>query len=180
LAGLSAVLTHDPLQAVRPGGQLAAHFPPEHTSMAPQGLSQLPQWAALVDVSTHVEPHFLKPSSQRMPHTFWMQIASPNAGVSQALSQPPQWRGSLPISTQASAQCWNPSSQSTTQLAPSQRLRPFSGFTHESPQSPQCSRDVATSTQALPHWVRVLGHMSVQPPGAHTSSGAQAVSQSPQ
>jgi hypothetical protein len=53
------VSTQLPLQLAAPFGQSKPQLPAAHTSSAPQGVSQSPQCAASVRVSTHSSPHFV-------------------------------------------------------------------------------------------------------------------------
>ena len=84
-------MTHELLQLVVPPGHAVVHAPPAHTSLAPQALAQLPQWA-LSDCSfTHAPLQLVYPALQAMPHVPPAHTAVPFAGGGQALLQAPQF-----------------------------------------------------------------------------------------
>jgi hypothetical protein len=68
---------------VLPDGQLAAHAPASHTSVAAHAVPQAPQLLGSMLRSTQLSPHFTKPSSHTKPQAPALQVAVALAGTVQ-------------------------------------------------------------------------------------------------
>ena len=90
-----------------PPTQASEHAPAVQTSPAAHSLPHLPQFFALMLVSTHRSPQRVVPPEQTKPQLFTEQTWSVGHGVSQA----PQCAGSLPVFTQLSPHSVSPSPQ---------------------------------------------------------------------
>src|SRR5882724_9659880 len=108
-------------------------------------MSQPPQLAALVLVSTQAEPHSAKPWSQLAPHLPATQTPIPLAGASQLTPQAPQFCASVASSTHADPHSAKPSSHVMPHWLAEQMALPLTGIGQAMPQPLQLSGLEVTS-----------------------------------
>jgi hypothetical protein len=137
-----------------------------------QGLSQPPQCAALVSVSTHVPPHSAWPDGQ--PQVLPLQVAPPL----HALPHSPQWSMLEVTSTQVPLQSVCPGGQ--PQL-PALQVCPAAQAWPQAPQLRGSLWKLAASKQPVPHNALSAGHVATQAEASHSGVAAgQAMPQPPQ
>jgi hypothetical protein len=140
----------EPSQLEKPSAHWMPQAPSAHVREPFVGIGhafeQLPQWDALVWVSTQALPHFVRPSEQASLHRPRSQTRPPV----QATSQPPQFAGSFEVSMQVPSQFENGSSQVTPQTPSVQLGAPFGGIGQLLPHAPQFATSLDVSTQTSP------------------------------
>jgi len=167
-------------QLVLPSGQLLRHLPFEQTCSVAHGLSQPPQLAGLILVSTHAVPHNANPCSQLAPQTPSLQTAVPWAGASQAVPHALQFCASLSKLTQAAPHDVKPSAHAIPHLPASHTALPLAGVGHAMPHSPQFSGLDVTSMHEPLQFVRPPEQPAVHFAWSHTCVAEHDVLQSPQ
>jgi hypothetical protein len=124
----------------------------------PQAVSQAPQWARLLRVSTQESPHFVRP----VPHVIVQTPPLQTRPAPQAVPQAPQFWASLSRETHTGPQdVW---AGGQTHAPPLQIVPP----PHAAAQAPQFAGSEASSTQAPAHGMRPGAHEAAQTPRSHT------------